>query len=234
MEKKRRIFEYLDARQGNTGTDAFEADLKQDDALYSEYLSVKESLAKLDALAEVEPDSGYFESVVPRFRERLEAKRSRSVAPLFWKLGGAIAVPALAVTLFITLPWNGAPTQPIVNPPAVEVAVVQPETPTVKEPAKVEAVPETRTARALPVRNPVFIDADKEELLLNSEDLTGDESLITSHANFDNVYSSLLGLDKATLAAAVESYGITLDELAANLTDEDIQKLSETLNPIEN
>lgn len=234
MEKKRRIFEYLDARQGNTGTDAFEADLKQDDALYSEYLSVKESLAKLDALAEVEPDSGYFESVVPRFRERLEAKRSRSVVPLFWKLGGAIAVPALAVTLFITQPWNGAPTQPIVNHPAVEVAVVQPETPTVKEPAKVEAVPETRTARALPVRNPVFIDADKEELLLNSEDLTGDESLISSHANFDDVYSSLLGLDKATLAMAVESYGITLDELAANLTDEDIQKLSETLTPLDN
>ncbi|GJQ32710.1 MAG: hypothetical protein HBSAPP04_15490 [Ignavibacteriaceae bacterium] len=234
MEKKKRIFEYLDARQGNTGTDAFEADLKNDDALYGEFLAVKESLAKFDALAEVEPDNGYFESVVPRFREKLEAKRSRAFAPLFWKLGGAVAVPALAVTLFITQPWTVENPVPVVNSPVTETIIAKVEPKTVTEPTTAVTAPVARVAKAVPVRQQLFIDSDKEELLLNSEDLTGDGTLISSHNKFETVYSSLLGLDKATLADAVDKYGFSNEEIAQNLSDEDIQKLSETLTPVSN
>ncbi len=234
MEKKRRILEYLDARQGNTGTDAFEDDLKHDDALYSEFLAVKESLARFDALAEVEPDNGYFESVVPRFRERLEAKRSRRVAPLFWKLGGAVAVPALAVTLFITQPWQVESPDPLVKTPVKESVLAKEEPKTVNKETSPATAPVTRVAKAVPVRQQLFIDSDKEELLLNSEDLTGDGSLISSHNKFETVYSSLLGLDKATLAEAVDKYGFSNEEIAQNLSEEDIQKLSETLTPVSN
>ena len=39
MEKKNRIYEYLDGRQGKAASDNFELELKQDDILYKDYLS---------------------------------------------------------------------------------------------------------------------------------------------------------------------------------------------------
>jgi hypothetical protein len=238
MEKKNRIYEYLDGRQGKTSSDDFESQLKQDDLLYKDYLKVKESLGTLKSISEIEPDTDYFANVLPRFRESLTARQERKVIPIFAKFASGIVVTAAAVVLFITQPWQ----TPVIETPTVVKTSTTMVVPDEKEKPITNGIDQTdntpvvqtRTAFVAPTSAPFMENAEKEAIILNSGIGVVDDEVLATHTDFDNVYSSLFEFNGATLVEIADKYGITLVEVVQNLSDEEYEKFSKQLNPTDN
>ncbi|MCA0388175.1 MAG: hypothetical protein LCH52_06740 [Bacteroidetes bacterium] len=237
MEKKKRIFEYLDNKPGKAGTSNFEADIKEDDELYSEYVKVKDSLLKLDNLAQVESDTLYFENVLPRFRENLELKRQKRFSPVFAKLAAGLAIPVLATVLFIARPWDTQIQVPATVEKENTVATspgIKTETPVEEEQKESVAVkPQYRYTASQSNNSPVLEKSDKNEILLGSTTLV-DDATLAAHAKFHEAYNSLLEMNTTSLLEIADKYGISLDEVVQNLSDEEIEKLSGQIDPIVN
>lgn len=237
MEKKRRIFEYLDTKPGNAAVSRFESDIKEDDELYHEFIKVKDSLSKLDRLAEVEPDSHYFESVLPKFRENLDNRRQKRYFPLFAKFGTGLAVTAACVTLLVMQPWTTTTVETGVKKVEVPFAKnnVENSTLTEKKEQKAESPAATayRYTSTAGQNSPLFEKGEKNELLLNSGVLSDDEAL-SAHSKFEEAYNSILEMNRASLLEIADKYGVTLDEVVQNLSDEEIEKLTGHLDPIIN
>jgi hypothetical protein len=238
MEKMNRIYDYLDGRLGKTESDNFELELKEDDVLYSEFLKIKNALSRMSSLADIEPDTHYYESVLPRFREKLERRKSKKFLPLFAKLATGIAVPALAITLFVTQPWNNPDemqvkslTNSIVTKPAKDPIKIL-------ETAKIEKTqPTPVTVRHFitpKIASPVIEKNDKDAILLGSEATSDDNESLASHSNFDEAYASLLDVKELNLVELADRYGITLTELVQDMSDADFEKLQNQINPIDN
>ena len=237
MEKKKRIFEYLDSKPGKTGTSNFEADIKEDDELYSEYVKVKDSLLKLDNLANVESDTLYFESVLPRFRENLELRKQKRFVPVFAKLAAGLAIPVLAAVLFITQPWDTQIQVPAKVDKENTVATttgVKTESPVkVEQKEPVAVKPQYRYTAAKSNNSPVLEKSDKNEILLGSTTLV-DDATLAAHTKFNDAYNSLLNMNTTSLFEIADKYGISLDEVVQNLSEEEIEKLSGQIDPIVN
>lgn len=238
MEKKNRIYEYLDGRQGKAASDNFELELKQDDILYKDYLKVKESLGTLKSISEIEPDTDYFVNVVPRFREKVAAKQNRTVFPLFAKFASGLVLTAAAVVLFMIQPWQNTTIESTTQKtaPTELVTSVESQKPVVDDVLKAEVKPvaQTRYVYTAPTSAPFMENTEKEAVIINSGTGVVDDEVLATHTNFEDAYNTLYELNDATLVEIADKYGITLVDIVQNLSDEDFEKLSKQLNPIDN
>ncbi len=238
MEKKNRIYEYLDGRQGKAASDNFELELKQDDILYKEYLKVKESLGTLKSISEIEPDTDYFVNVLPRFREKVAAKQNRMIFPLFAKLASGLIVTAAAVVLFVGQPWQNTSIESTTqkSAPSELVTSVESQKPVVDDISKAEVQPvaQPRYVYTSPTSAPFMENTEKEAVIINSGTGVVDDEVLATHTDFEDAYTALYELNDATLVEIADKYGITLVDIVQNLSDEDFEKLSKQLNPIDN
>ncbi|MBK7264953.1 MAG: hypothetical protein IPI12_01130 [Ignavibacteriales bacterium] len=238
MEKKNRIYEYLDGRQGKAASDNFELELKQDDILYKDYLKVKESLGTLKSISEIEPDTDYFVNVLPRFREKVATKQNRAVFPLFAKYASGLILATAAVVLFMVQPWQNTTIESTTQKtaPSELVTSIESQKPVVDDILKAEVKPvaQTRYVYTAPTSAPFMENTEKEAVIINSGTGVVDDEVLATHTDFEGVYSSLFELNGATLVEIADKYGITLVDLVQNLSEEDFEKFSKQLNPTDN
>lgn len=262
MENRKRILEFLDNKPDDNAMKKFDEEIEKNEALYGDFSAVKGALERLDSLASVESDTGYFESVLPRFRERLVAEKSRRAFPILVKVGGALAVPAVAALLFLLSPsiidgpgqgsgvvdkssgvvtggsfGQNAKTNGATDGAEDESTVGSPESNDYRVDGTTNGGGgginrfQQRKVYAVHKAAPLITDSEMDDLILESDKLVNDESLLAEHKKFDGVYKELLGLDKSSLAEAVDIYDFPLSDIVENLSDDDWQVLSAKLSP---
>lgn len=94
MKNKDTIMKYLSELMTESERTQFEKRLKNDPELKSEFEKVQSNLSMLVKNSEIEDESNYFVNLVPKVRERMQAKQRKK---------SAVLVPALAFAISILI-----------------------------------------------------------------------------------------------------------------------------------
>jgi hypothetical protein len=94
MKNKDTIMKYLSELMTESERTQFEKRLKNDPELKSEFEKVQSTLSMLVKNSEIEDESNYFVNLVPKVRERMQAKQRKK---------SAVLVPALAFAISILI-----------------------------------------------------------------------------------------------------------------------------------
>lgn len=97
MNTNDKILKYLSGLMNSEEKAAFERQLGENNSLKNEFEKTKEHLSQLTGFAKVEGDERYFNSVVPRMREKLETRNKKYFPRL------SFAAAAVAVLLLISV-----------------------------------------------------------------------------------------------------------------------------------
>lgn len=102
MDNELQLFRYIDDDMDQDERRVFEQRLAASPELREELEQVRAALGKASQLLAVQPDTHYFESIVPRFRELLEDEpRQRFSLKAAYMLGPALLI---ILSLIITFP----------------------------------------------------------------------------------------------------------------------------------
>jgi hypothetical protein len=110
--------EYLNGTLEDSLRPGVEEHLKSCSGCSSELSGLRQTLEMLDSHGTIEPPSGYFTTVLPRVRERLEREESRNLfaSPWFIRLALPVGAAALALAIVLSLPFSGTEAEAGRNP----------------------------------------------------------------------------------------------------------------------
>lgn len=112
------LLEYLDGSLAGSLRPGVEAHLQHCGSCRTELEELRQTMEMLDAHGTVMAPSGYFTTVLPRVRERLEGKKSGNVFanPLLVRLAIPIGLGALALFIVLSLPFPANEPEAAHNP----------------------------------------------------------------------------------------------------------------------
>ncbi len=101
--------EYLNGTLADSHRPGVEEHLKYCSSCRTELAELRQTMEMLEDRGTAEPPSGYFTTVLPRVRERLEGEESRNVVvnPLLTRLALPIGVAVLVLFIVLSLPFPG-------------------------------------------------------------------------------------------------------------------------------
>jgi hypothetical protein len=110
--------EYLNSTLEESLRPGVEEHLKHCSSCSAELTGLRQTMNILDSHTTEGPPSGYFTTVLPRVRERLEGEESRSLfsSPLLIRLALPIGAAALALFIVLSLPFPGTEAETGHNP----------------------------------------------------------------------------------------------------------------------
>jgi hypothetical protein len=110
--------EYLNGTLEDSLRPGVEEHLKYCSSCSAELTGQRQTMEMLDSHATEGPPGGYFATVLPRVRERLEAEESRNLFsnPLLIRLALPIGAAALALFIVLSLPFPGTEAETGHNP----------------------------------------------------------------------------------------------------------------------
>jgi hypothetical protein len=110
--------EYLDGTLEDSLRPGVEEHLKSCSSCSSELSGLRQAMEMLKSHGTEGPPSGYFATVLPRVRERLEGESSQSIffSPLLIRLALPIGAAALALFIVLSLPFPGSEAETGHNP----------------------------------------------------------------------------------------------------------------------
>jgi hypothetical protein len=110
--------EYLSGTIADSLRPGVEEHLKNCSSCSTELTGLRQTMEMLDGHEVAGPPSGYFTTVLPRVRQRLEGKESRNLfaSPLLIRLALPIGAAALALFIVLSLPFPGPESETGHNP----------------------------------------------------------------------------------------------------------------------
>jgi hypothetical protein len=200
--------EYLNSTLDDVLRPGVEEHLKHCSACAGELAELRQTMEFLDAQATTGPPDGYFTTVLPRVRERMEEKESRNVFanPLIIRLALPIGVAVLALFILLSLPFpaneieghnplqavmHGSTTQDLVEV-VLDMMPLQPlSTPTVEG--------ETSSLLGVRVLRGDHLLANADEAM-SAQDLTLDEQMLEGldQLNESDIEALVQGLGERT------------------------------------
>ena len=110
--------EYLNGTLADSLRPGVEEHLKHCSSCKTELAELRHTMEMLDSHGAAEPPSGYFTTILPRVRERLEGEESRNVLanPLLTRLALPIGAAVLALVILFSLPYPADETETGRNP----------------------------------------------------------------------------------------------------------------------
>ncbi len=112
------IPEYLDGTLADSLRPGVEEHLQHCGSCRTEFEQLRQTMEMLETQGTVSPPDGYFTTVLPRVRERLERKESRSIFanPLLFRLAIPMGLGALALFIVLSLPFPANEPEVAHNP----------------------------------------------------------------------------------------------------------------------
>jgi anti-sigma factor RsiW len=115
---ERRLLEYLDGTLAESLRPGVERHLEHCSACRTELAELRQTMELLSSQKTAPPPSGYFSTVVPHVRERLEGKESQSLfgAPMLVRFALPVGAAAIALAILLSLPFPAVETEGSRNP----------------------------------------------------------------------------------------------------------------------
>lgn len=98
--EKEKVLKYLSGMMTDEEKRVFETELNSSPQLKDLLEKYSKNMSELKMLSDVEVDESYFNTLIPRMRERLDVTQNR---PLIYRFGSAIPALVLSVFVFVTI-----------------------------------------------------------------------------------------------------------------------------------
>jgi hypothetical protein len=110
--------EYLNGALAASRRPGVEEHLKYCSSCRTELMELRQTMEMLEARGTVEPPGGYFATILPRLRDRLEREEPRNVfaSPLLTRLLLPIGAAVLALFILLSIPFPGTESETATNP----------------------------------------------------------------------------------------------------------------------